>query len=87
MPKQVHPDDLRRAAEACEDALRRYLGAQRFLYRLSSAAEALDTSPETVRVWIRSGRLTPTRIGRAVYVARDDLLAFIDQHRGPAVEE
>jgi excisionase family DNA binding protein len=73
--------ELRRAAAACEDALRDYYQADRLLLRLDTAATALDTPRETVRAWIRSGELAAVRVGRAVYVAREDLVAFVERHR------
>ena len=86
MPASPHVDStvdrLRRAAAECEAALTAAYNADRLLYRLDTAAAALDTSYETVRGWIKAGVLRPTRIGRAVYIAREDLHAFVEEHRG-----
>lgn len=73
---------LRRAAAACEDALRRAYQSDRILFRFGTAAGALDTPPETLRSWIKRGLITPTRIGRNVYIAKNDLLDFVERHRG-----
>lgn len=54
---------------------------QRILLRLASVAELTDSSIETVRWWIRTERLRALKIGRAVYVSRDDLLEFVESHR------
>ncbi len=52
-------------------------GAEKILYRLGSAAKLLDTSPETLRQIIRRGELRRLKIGRAVYVSREELDRFI----------
>lgn len=51
----------------------------RILYRLGTAAQALDISPETLRQIIRRGELHRIKIGRAVYIRADDLEAFADR--------
>jgi excisionase family DNA binding protein len=76
-------DDLAQAAEACEEVLSRYYsGEGRLLLRLANAARALDTSVEVVRLWVRRGDLVAVRVGRALYISREDLLAFVQRHRG-----
>lgn len=77
------PSALSRAAQRCEEALRRAWAAEnyRLIYRLPSVAQLTDTSVETIRAWIRRGDLVATKIGSAVYVARDDLLDFIERNR------
>ena len=47
------------------------------LVRLRNAAALLDTSPETVRYWVRMGRLTPVHVGRSVYFQRSELERFV----------
>lgn len=76
--------ELRAVIGRAEELLADAHQQDRILYRLDSAAAALDTSPETLRTWARAGRLTPTRIGRNLYFARDDLAAFVSAHRRPA---
>jgi excisionase family DNA binding protein len=46
------------------------------------AARYVRRNPETVRRWIREGRLRSTRVGTQYLVDQDDLDAIID---GPAV--
>jgi hypothetical protein len=55
----ANASELRQAAEACEEALARYYGADRIMLRLSTAAHALDMPRETVRARgpARSGRV------------------------------
>jgi len=44
---------------------------------LSDVANALSVSPHTIRSWVRSGRLHPTRICRRLLFAPAELLRFI----------
>jgi excisionase family DNA binding protein len=82
--KTARADELRRAAEACEDALRRAFEAQglKLAYRPETVASLLDTPLRTVRAWIDRGDLRAFHIGRSLYVHRRDLAAFVERHRG-----
>lgn len=77
----VIPRDLRQAAEACEAALRGVYAADKVLLRLPTVAAATDTPLETVKHWVRTGLLPKVKVGRSVYIARDDLVAFVERHR------
>jgi excisionase family DNA binding protein len=77
----VSADELREAAEACEEALARYYGGQHILLRVATASRALDTPIETVRAWIRKGELVGVHVGRSLYVTRQDLVDFVERHR------
>jgi excisionase family DNA binding protein len=50
------------------------------LLTVSQAAEALGASSQTIRNWIRSGRLDGVRIGHRFLIPR----AHVDRLRGPA---
>lgn len=42
------------------------------------AARIAGRNPETIRRWIRSGRLPATRMGTQHFIERDDLEATVD---------
>lgn len=72
--------ELQRAAELLAEALEREHG-ERMLYRLPRAAEVLDTPLPSLRRWIAAGELRMTKIGRNAYIARGDLVEFVNAHR------
>ena len=45
------------------------------------AAQMLDVNPETVRNWLREGKLQGVKVGRLWRIAENELQRFIDQHR------
>lgn len=45
------------------------------------AARRVGRDPETVRRWIRQGKLPSRRIGTQHLIEEDDLLALADRHR------
>jgi excisionase family DNA binding protein len=53
------------------------------LVRTKNAADLLDSSPETLRYWVRKGLLTAVHIGRAVYFERSELERFVRSQRHP----
>ena len=64
------------------------------LLRLSRAAAELDTPVETLRYWIKSGRLSPIRLGKNVYLPRsvveqnlEGIMAWIYRAKLPNVSE
>jgi excisionase family DNA binding protein len=46
---------------------------------VSQAARALAVTPSTLRGWVRSGSLPSVRRGEQVLVARESLLAYVNQ--------
>jgi excisionase family DNA binding protein len=48
------------------------------LVDVATVAKELSVSVETVRRWIRSGRLESVRVGRRVLVRREALRHFVD---------
>jgi excisionase family DNA binding protein len=56
------------------------------LYSVDDVAALLDVHPQTVRVWLRSGKLRGRMLSRkAGYrIAGTDLLAFLDAENGEA---
>jgi hypothetical protein len=53
------------------------------LVRLSVAAARLGASPETLRYWIRTGRVSCTKLGRGVYLRVDELRRLIAEGSKP----
>lgn len=52
------------------------------LYLLPEVAEYLHVTVETVREWIKSGRLVAAKTGRAYVVSDSDLRAFLIERFG-----
>jgi len=52
------------------------LGGEIELLKAEDLAKALDCNLETVRRYIRSGKIKAQKIGRRYYVSRDNLKAF-----------
>lgn len=49
------------------------------LYNLKDTAQILGVTPQTVRSYIKQGRLTGRRIGRPIYVTDEELKKFISK--------
>ena len=46
-------------------------------YTIPEVAEALHITPQTVRVYIKQGRLQSQRIGRPILITEKNLAAFL----------
>lgn len=46
-------------------------------YKVTEAAQILDLSTQTVRAYIKAGRIKAQKNGRAYYITEDALRAFI----------
>lgn len=46
-------------------------------YRIPEVAEALQVTPQTVRAWIKDGKLRSQRIGRPILVTEKNLREFL----------
>lgn len=46
-------------------------------YRLSEVAKALRVTPQTIRAYIKQGRLKSQRIGRPILITEDNLREFL----------
>jgi excisionase family DNA binding protein len=46
--------------------------------RVETAAKLLDTSPTTIALWLRTGRLRGLKVGRSWRVRTSDLQALLD---------
>lgn len=45
-------------------------------YSTAEVAELFGVTPETVRDWVKAGKLKSHKIGQRVKIRRDDLIAF-----------
>lgn len=72
---------LRRAVRECESALLDARGMDRLTYPVREVAAMLGMPADTVRAWVRSGKLAVVRFGAKSYIERDVLLGFIADHR------
>jgi excisionase family DNA binding protein len=46
-------------------------------YTVPEAAEALRVTPQTIRAWIKQGRLKAKRIGRPILITENHLKEFL----------
>lgn len=46
-------------------------------YTIQETAEALKVTPQTIRAWIKQGRLKSIRIGKPIFVTEQDLKEFL----------
>jgi excisionase family DNA binding protein len=46
-------------------------------YTVQEAAQALDVTPQTVRAYIKDGKLKSKRIGRPILITEKDLRQFV----------
>ena len=46
-------------------------------YTIPEVAEALHVTPQTVRNWIRSGKIKSQRIGRPILITESNLKEFL----------
>jgi excisionase family DNA binding protein len=54
---------------------------------VDQAAQRIDRNPETVRRWIRAGRLRSERHGNRHLIHEDDLVALTEEPRSIGVPE
>ena len=52
-------------------------------YTVPETAETFKVTPQTVRTWIKTGRLNSIRIGRPILITEDNIREFLN----PAINE
>lgn len=59
------------------------------LHTVEEAAELMKVSPDTVREWVRSGRLRASKLAdsKTLRISTDDIMAFYDANETRAKEE
>jgi len=50
-------------------------------YTLAETAEALKVTPQTIRAWIKQGRIKSQRIGRPILITEKNLMEFLQATR------
>lgn len=50
-------------------------------YTIPEVATALQVTPQTIRAWIKQGRLGSLRIGRPIFITESNLREFLNQSR------
>ena len=50
-------------------------------YKLGDVSEMLGVTRETVRLWIKSGKLTASLVDRTYIIQPNDFDAFINDHK------
>jgi len=51
-------------------------------YTIPEVAQALRVTPQTIRAWIKTGRLRSQRIGRPIFITEKNLREFLKQSTG-----
>lgn len=46
-------------------------------YTITEVAEALKVNPQTVRNWVKEGKLKGKRIGRPILITESNIMEFI----------
>ena len=59
------------------------------LHTVEEAAELMKVSPDTVREWVRSGRMRASTLAgsKTLRISTDDIMAFYDANETRAKEE
>lgn len=47
-------------------------------YRIPEVAEALQVTPQTIRTWIKQGRMRGQRIGRPILITEKSIKEFLE---------
>jgi excisionase family DNA binding protein len=48
-------------------------------YTIQETAQALKVTPQTVRAWIKKGKIKSQRIGRPILITENNLKDFLNQ--------
>jgi excisionase family DNA binding protein len=47
-------------------------------YKIPEVAEALGVTPQTIRTWIKQGKIKSQRIGRPILITENNLKEFLN---------
>ena len=50
-------------------------------YTIPETAQALRVTPQTIRAWIKQGKIKSQRIGRPIYITERNLKEFLQATR------
>ena len=62
---------------------KKFFGGEIELLKVEDIAKTLDVSLETIRRYVRTGKLQAQKIGRRYYVSKDSFRAFANGTAGP----
>lgn len=62
---------------------KKFFGGEVELLKVEDIATTLDVSLETIRRYVRTGKLKAQKIGRRYYVSKDSFKAFANGPTGP----
>ena len=62
---------------------KKFFGGEIELLKVEDISQALNVSMETIRRYVRTGKLKAQKIGRRYYVSKDSFRAFADGTAGP----
>lgn len=48
-------------------------------YNVSETAKALRVTPQTIRAWIKQGKINSQRIGRPILIRENNLMDFLNK--------
>jgi excisionase family DNA binding protein len=48
-------------------------------YTIPETAQALKVTPQTIRAWIKQGKIKSQRIGRPILITENNLKQFLNQ--------
>jgi excisionase family DNA binding protein len=51
-------------------------------YNVLETAKALRVTPQTIRAWIKQGRIKSQRIGRPILITENNLKEFLNYSKG-----
>jgi excisionase family DNA binding protein len=52
-------------------------------YTIPETAQALRVTPQTIRAWIKQGKIKSQRIGRPILITENNLLEFLQAKTDP----
>jgi len=50
-------------------------------YTIPETAEALKVTPQTIRAWIKQGKIKSQRIGRPILITENNLKEFLKERK------
>lgn len=48
-------------------------------YTIPEVAEVLNVTPQTIRTWIKQGKIKSQRIGRPIYITENNIKEFLKE--------
>lgn len=51
-------------------------------YNIQETAKALQVTPQTIRAWIKQGKIKSQRIGRPILITENNLKEFLNYSKG-----